>query len=365
MGLTVLTKYTGFLIFPLTALWFLLQRRAFKRKLLPFFSWGVGCLLIAAGLIVTKRMYGETHLIASSLWSLQKFGFVRFLVFLVFLSGVLIVPLVLWITLKWKGWVGGVVLLFGLYLFLSSSIGGFSPSQSILISLWLSTSLILLFHCFRWREWTSKEGVFLLGWFLGFVGMMAFVMGWVAARYFFIAVPAIVFLCVRWVETQVSFLSHKILVGISIVTFAVSAGLAFADYRQAESGRFLVKELKKLDWTGKGRRFYLGESYTMTYALRAGWIPLTGKVVLEKGDVVIVNEVTFPFRWLLRHRKDEFREIYAIPFPTSFPIKIMDVNEGAAFYGSIWGPLPFGLSKGPWERFHVLEVVTPSRRNEP
>jgi len=44
-------------------------------------------------------------------------------------------------------------------------------------------------------------------------------------------------------------------------------------------------------------------------------------------------------------------------YPTWFPIKVMDYHGSAGFYASVWGALPFTLSTGPWEQFHIVEVV--------
>jgi hypothetical protein len=70
----------------------------------------------------------------------------------------------------------------------------------------------------------------------------------------------------------------------------------------------------------------------------------------------LAKEVTMPSLSFLKSPV-VLRRIAVFDYPTHFPIKVMDMQGSAGFYASVWGALPFTFSNGPWERFHLFEVV--------
>jgi hypothetical protein len=185
---------------------------------------------------------------------------------------------------------------------------------------------------------------------------MAVVMGWVAARYYVIVVPAVVMLSVRIVEIKWPQKSFAILRATFLTVLVASAALAYADYNQAETSRLLLRDLDKAGFKGGERHFYTGDSFTVSYLKGRGWVPCFTSTQFQVGDQILVKEVTMPSLTFFK-KPLELREIAVFNYPTRFPIKVMDLRGSAGFYASVWGALPFTFSTGPWERFHLLEVV--------
>jgi hypothetical protein len=75
--------------------------------------------------------------------------------------------------------------------------------------------------------------------------------------------------------------------------------------------------------------------------------------------MILAPERTLPLGWFLRTRPS-VRLVMSFDFPTKFPLRVMDNPSDAGFYASAWGPLPFSVATGPWERFHLFEIIPAS-----
>jgi hypothetical protein len=227
-----------------------------------------------------------------------------------------------------------------------------------LLGLWLVTSFHLFKKIYNDRNfWTKPQDVFLYFWLIEFCLLMLVVMDWVAVRYFLIATPAIVFLSARFIETHFVGKIKSTLGAVCGFTFLISLSLAYADYNQASPGRALGPKLTGMGFNQQGaRRFYLGDSFTMSYLKKYGWVPCFPETELKVGDLVLSKEVTMPLVWFAR-RPYELQPVVEINYPSRFPIKVMDYSGSAGFYASVWGALPFTFSSSPWERFKIYEVT--------
>lgn len=349
IGLALVTKYTAMLAIPVLATWTYLNRASVKRPRLLSLPIVISFAFLAAYMGVTKLLYGEGHLFTASRGTLVNAGFGKFLVLMEFLSGATIAPLLVWPALSRRQAAGGVVLFVVLASFLASALGGFEWTQSIVMSLWLSTSLMMVVASF-----SSDRFLFL--WLLGFLFMMFFVMPWVAARYYLIGLPPLVFCAARLIETRRPDWAKNILIAGIGLTAAVGLSLAYADYRQAESSRAVVVELRRKNLLAGDQNHYFSPAFTMTYLANEGWKPVSDLSALAPGDRVVTSEVSFPLFW--RYRGDQpIKLVATIDCPASFPVRVMDARGGAGFYGSAWGPFPFSFSNGPWERFHLFEIM--------
>ncbi len=357
MGLAILTKYpTGFII-PLTMLWAYLRRKKIKTRWMVFVPWVIGTLFLIAYSVWTAHLYGRPHILAASGRMVQVYGWTKILVFLVFFSGSMLVPLVGWSFVGTR-----IRILFGILVittaaFLMGPSGGFTLLQSFLIGLWSVTSLVFLLAVLSAFDlWEKPKDLFLFLWTVGFIGMMLIVMGWVAVRYYVIVVPAVVMMSVRLLEMRNREKAESRLLPILFLTILFSGLLAYADYKQAEPSRLVPAELEKAGYTGGERHFFLGDSFTMSYLKRTGWVPCFPETEFKKGDWVLAKEVTMPQVWFYR-KPLVLKEIAKFNYSTRFPLKVMDNQGSAGFYASVWGALPFTFSNSPWERFHLFEIV--------
>jgi len=357
MGLAILTKYTALLILPLTGLWIFLRWKKIGRKFIFLIPWAIGLLFLGWYSWWTAQNYGAPHILAASQRMVKVFGWGKYIVFFVFLSGSTLIPLFVWglIPRRMVIFNGAFILLLGI--FLSSDVGGFTLLQGNLISLWFITSI--LFATFFWQlrdRWVYPRDPFLYGWFLGFIAMMFIVMGWVAVRYYVLVVPAIIMLSVRMVEIRFPSRAKEVFKGALIVLMVFTSALAYADYKQAEPSRLLVQDLQENGFEGGRRHFYLGDSFTMSYLREEGWIPCFPETEFQVGDQVLAKEVTMPLIWFGK-KPLILKSLATFNYPTHFPLKVMDYHGSAGFYASVWGALPFTFSTGPWERFHLFEVT--------
>lgn len=358
MGLAVLTKYPALLIVPVTFLWWLFNFKSLRRPWIFFVAWGISFLFLLGFSLYTAHVYGEPHILAASRRMMVS-GNVAKLAFFVFFAGATIVPVVawwvngIWINLLLAG--GGV----GIAGFLASRFGGFSVWQAGLFAFWTCSSfaffVALLVFYFKWG-WIYPRDHFLVGWILGFVLMMSYVMPWVAARYYLIALPAIVFLGARFIECRWGKNARKIMAGLLAGMVVLGAGLAYADYQQAETNRRLVGDLKSRGFSGGPGHYYLGDSFTMSYMKNEGWTPCFPDTQFRVGDLVLGRSVTMPLVWF-KKCPIEVKIVKAFDYPTWFPVKVMDYHGSAGFYASVWGVLPFTFSSVPWERYYLVEVT--------
>jgi hypothetical protein len=306
----------------------------------------------------TAHLYGRPHILAASQRMVSVFGWPKALVFFVFFSGVIIAPLVAWAAIGARRAALYSVLVVGLAVFFASSRGGFSPGQAVLLGLWLVTTILFLVAFpLQHAKWIFPRDAFLYLWITGFFAMMFVVMGWVAARYYVIVVPAAVFAAVRLVEMKWPSAAPRILRGMIAATFFLSGVLAYADYNQAGSARKLANDLRAAGIAGGERHFYLGDSFTVSYLRSEGWTPSFPETVFQPGDLVVAHEVTMPLIWFFKKHL-ELREVARFEYSTKCPVKVMHFAGSAGFYASVWGALPFTFTPGPWERYHLLEVVS-------
>jgi len=364
MGCAFLSKYTALLILPVTGVWWLLNLKisqrscqGLKRPWIYVVAWGIGLLFLLAYSAWTAHLYGRPHILAASERMVRTSGWGKWLVFFVFMSGATLAPLLSWgLAGLRRSLVVGLVS-FSLGTFLSTRMGGFTWIQGQLIALWFTTSLLFLGQLVvRGLMWQGVVDRFLLLWVLSFMVMMFVVMDWVAVRYYVIVTPALIFLLARLVEDKWPVRGALVLSAAAAVLLVVTGGIGYADYKQSDASRNLVGTLEANGFEGGDRHFYLGDSFTMSYLMHHGWTACFPDTVFRVGDQIIGNEVTMPLKWFAR-RPVVLREIAQFEYPSRFPIKIMDYEGSAGFYASVWGALPFTISLGPWERFHLFEVV--------
>jgi hypothetical protein len=285
------------------------------------------------------------------------FGWSKLLVFLVFYSGTILLPIIAWGAVGIKRSILYLFLTTALARFFASAVGGFNVSQAVLMAFWTVTTVLFLLAFINERNaWVFPRDFFVFGWVIGFFLMMFVVMGWVAARYYTIVVPATAFLTVRLIEMKWPNRAALVLRCLCACVFVSSAVLAYADYKQADTMRQVAQELKEKNFRGGERHFFLGDSFISSYLKKDGWVPCFPETTLQAGDWVLSREVAMPLIGFYR-RPIERREIARFEYPTRFPVKVMHFQGSAGFYASVWGALPFTFYQGPWERFRLYEIV--------
>lgn len=364
MGMAAVTKYPALVLLPLTAGWLLLRWKKLDNRWRFVIPWGIALVFFLGYSGYTAWLYGSPHVMAASQRMVKLFGWGKYFVFFVFFSGVIFAPLLSWgIIERRRGLIAGAGLAF-LLVVLSSPFGGFSVTQSLLLTILFGTSVVFLWAWFRQNDrWIYPRDQFLMLWAILFILEMFVVMGWVAARYYVIVVPAVVWMMQRMIETRWRAKAAVLLTALLAAQVVFGGALAYADYRQAEPSRRIGAALRARGITGGERRFYLGDSFTMSYLKREGWQPYFSTVSLRPGDLILFKEITMPQMTFFKDHKS-LRPVVTVEYPSGFPLKVMDYYGSAGFYASVWGALPFTFSFGPWERFHVLEITKENAPND-
>jgi hypothetical protein len=358
LGLGLMTKYTAILLVGLQAAWVLVYARHLRGVKLLAVAWAVGALLFAASATLVQWRYGVNHLTASSDVVLHWPTAGKIMILLVFLSGVSIMPVFLCARFAFA-WRTATFAAFALLAAaFASSWGGVTVATSLWLALWLVSGVAMTILVVRTiARWNNRDDVFLGCWFALFVVMMSVVMPWSAGRYCLIAIPAVIFSAVRCFERAPR--ARAWLVGSLVVVLALSGCLAYADYQEAQAGRRIVTSLKAAQLFDGPHRFYFADAFNMTYMERAGWQPCGDPSSLQAGDLILAPERSLPMAWFLRSHPS-VKLVRSFEYPTRFPFRVMDNPSDAGFYASAWGPLPFSVTKGPWERFDLFEIIPAS-----
>lgn len=362
MGATLLTKYTGGFVVILAGLYWLLEGDAEGRRR----PWPLLFLLIPAAVLAgwnawTAALYGAPHLTASAARVMQSFSLIHVLAFLSFFGGVLLFPLESW-AWAWRRPVrGGVAAAAAAVLagFLVSRFGGFSPVQAVSLSLLFSGAALFFIRVFSSRpDGRVPTDLFLALWLAVASVQMIAVMQWVAARYYLTLLPPAVLLLLRLWAREAPHAPRALsrrAAAWGAALFLFTGGLAVADYVQAGVGRRIVRDLARDGRVpGAGRRcFYAGDSFSGSLLGYAGWEALFPSTVLKPGDWVLYHQVVMPAWWF---RPAGVSVVASYAYPSRWPLRLMDNQGTAGFYASAWGALPWTFSRGPLERYLLLEV---------
>ena len=355
-GAAILTKYPGVLLLPVLGAYVWTRGWSRPSAVRLAVASGLGIAALVAYSAWTAALYGAPHVLAASGRMVRAFGWAKPVVFFVFFSGATILPLLAWRALRFR-----TALYFALAgslaaFFFATPMGGFTRAPALLLGLWLATSgAFLASSSALWRRPDHSSDRFLILWIAGFIAMMYVVMGWVAGRYFLLAVPALGFAVTRLAERKAAARAKTWLSVLLAAELAVGGAMAYADYRQADASRRIGADLAARGYSGGPGRYFLGDAFTVSYLRERGWIPAFPSTEFETGDLLLVKEITMPQWWVLG-RGLPLRKKDVFEYPTVFPLKVMDYHGSAGFYASLWGALPFTLSNSPWERFLLVEV---------
>jgi len=340
MGSALITKYTGVFLFPLTLLWSLLYWKKIVRTYLILIPWCVAMVFLVAYSLWTANLYGAPHILAASKRMIRVMGWSQPFILAIFLSGVSLLPVLLWTIVSKRLLVVGSLLGFIVMILFSSPYGGFSLFQGFFYGFLFATTILLLGQLIPFRKVAIyPRDIFLALWVLGFLLMMVMVVGWVAARYFIIVIPGLIFLLTRFVEIRFPNQFNSLLKGALAFCLCFTSFLAYADYKQADPSRDIGDRLIEAGYSGGEGKYYLGDSFTMSYLKDFGWTPWFPGTKHQIGDQILSKRVTMPpiYAW---RKEIHVQRIDSFDYPTWFPLKVMDYKGSAGFYASLWGGAP-------------------------
>jgi 4-amino-4-deoxy-L-arabinose transferase-like glycosyltransferase len=363
MGLTILTKYTGAFVVILAGAYWLLEGDAEgRRRPMPILFLLIPAAVLAGWNAWNVATYGASHLVESSKRVMQTFAWNHILIFLTFFSGVFLFPLASW-GWAWrrKGLGASAISVAAAFaVFLASPLGGFSLLQGSLMSLLFVGGILFFAQVLsEGRDPRVKTDFFLLAWLLVGAAQMIYVMQWVAARYYLTILPPAALLAMRaWARGAPDnpHAAARRAAAWAVGMFLFTAGLATADWVQSETSRAVARDAARDGIDARARRcFYLGDSFSSSHLRYAGWRPAFADTPLQPGDLLMHQEVVMP-RWWFKTSAVKTRLVKVYEYPSRWPLRVMDNQGAAGFYASAWGALPWTFSRGPLERFSLLEV---------
>ncbi|MDP3938308.1 MAG: glycosyltransferase family 39 protein [Deltaproteobacteria bacterium] len=375
MGLCALAKYFGLALTPLLLAYGLFRERRAGAWLLVFL---IPVAIVGAYQFYVRARYGLDPLMdvaqyALTLESKSRYSYPeKLLVGLVFLGGCLL-PTLLFAPLCWSRSVlaGGLgALVAGAAAVpLVGELGGFPLAAAgairwgvalqVVIFALAGAQIIALAAADLSRR--RDAGALLLVLWVGGVWIFATFTNWTTtARAVLPAAPAVGIVIARRLSlTESAFsLSRKRFITIALVVgLLISGAVAWGDYRLAGSARSAAEELSGRYARGGSRLFFQGGWGFQHYMEKAGATRTSWDgTQFSPGDILLVpgqGSNLFPPPQNLTRVLEEVKYT-----PTSW-ISVMSKLEGAGFYASLFGPLPFVFGPTSPERYYAFRVEKP------
>lgn len=375
MAFATLAKYNGICLIPLLAAHGWLEKRTVGR-------WAIFLLIPIVALSAhewwTFQLYGHPHFFNSNQYAQahQTFhGLAKLLKAfnaLTFTGGCFVIALFCAPWLWSKRALN--LILSGAALFLALAVvggmmtsnypwlaGGRLSSAAIQTWLWTAAGLcvLALAAAEAWHKRDANSWLLAL-WVWGIFIFAAFIYWMVNARVLLPMAPAVAILVARRLEQNRFALPAGIKIAV-VASAALSLLVAQADFQMANAARKGAEEISDKYSNLAGRLWIEGHWGFQFYMQSAGAWPLDfDHLHLAAGDRLVLaeqNSNEFP----ISPKITVLEEVFSQP---DFPwLTTLNVNFGAGFYSSLWGPLPFALGAIPPEKFFVYVLKKPEEKS--
>lgn len=240
-------------------------------------------------------------------------------------------------------------------------------AEALLMPLFLALGLLYLGNAFlaggrrffsASHETRAKGGVLML-WIAGVALAVLFLLPYSSVKYLLPAFPPLVLLFVWMVEDRFDAdRVRKVLLTAVIATAALGALVSLSDYELAASKRFFAEEYG-IGYGGEaeatGNRLWFSSEFGVRYYMeKQGSRELSERSQVKDGDLVVLPMIAgsrIPAEFEKR-----LTLVDSISLNSLWPVRVTDHRAGAGFYGSRWGPLPYSLSTGSLDEYHVYRI---------
>ena len=373
IGLGCWTKFTALALVPLLAIYGLCRKRqigwwaaallvpllfAGAYEYITFRLYGKGLFLTAASFSTTSNTLRHGQFLEKEALGLSFMGgcFMPVLFYApwlwsrsALLKGLCIVAPFLLVPLCFESW----------HRFLWDEAGGFSWLMFLQSGVFLAAG-VHIFAVVIEDFWTRRDArSLLLGlWVLG-VFVFATRINWtINGRSFLPMLPAVGILAARRFEQRRASsrpIRERQLAVPALIACALCLFLAAADEATADGARIAARRLCGKYRQGGRLVWFQGHWGFQYYMEQLGGKPFerTG-ATWNWGDFVIipvgaVNSFELPDKIV--------RQLEIVEYPSGIPCSIMSRATGAAFYASVWGPLPYSIGSSERQRYQVLELT--------
>jgi 4-amino-4-deoxy-L-arabinose transferase-like glycosyltransferase len=225
------------------------------------------------------------------------------------------------------------------------------------VFVWLTGGMFVLALAIA-EVWQKRDAAswLLALWVVGVLAFSAFFNWTVNTRSILPMAPAVALLMFRRLEQNRSELPATI--GFPIIAAAIlSLLVAQTDFQEASISRQATQLICARYAGAPGRLWFEGHWGLQYYLQSAGAWPLdSDRLDLVPGDLLIVPEENSNAE-LVTSKIADLHEALKLTGPHG--LATLNINLGAGFYSSQWGPLPFAFGSVPPEKYFVYVLKNP------
>ncbi|MHB1391219.1 MAG: glycosyltransferase family 39 protein [Thermoleophilia bacterium] len=209
------------------------------------------------------------------------------------------------------------------------------------------------------RRDVDRAYLFLGLWLLAVGVMVVVALPHATAKYTLPLLAPLVLLLLMEVETAVpARLARGLLIAAFALTCVSGVIVSAADYEMAASNQDFVQEFAaQFNPEPGGDVWFVGEWGFRHYMEARGYRYLTSTNDSPRdGDVVVRAEFSdWPLSPSVRSR---MQLMQTVSMDWALPVRVMNFDADAGFYGTYWGNLPYAITSKPVERYEIFRIGT-------
>ena len=202
----------------------------------------------------------------------------------------------------------------------------------------------------------DRDFLFLALWLISILAAIVILLPHTPAKYYLPVFAPLILLMFREVETV--FTSRRIATGFAVLAIVLSLvtgfWLSLADYELARAYKDFALSIQSR-YRPSGTVWFVGEWGFRHYMEQQNYKYLTSdSTAPKKGDLII--EPSYMQRPVAPSLQSRMHLIGEPAANWDVPVRVMNMQADAGFYGTYWGRLPFTITSLPLERFKVYVV---------
>lgn len=243
--------------------------------------------------------------------------------------------------------------------------GHYPVSTGILFTIFLTAGGIMLYavagdiliNLWRYvkKQNVDRDYIFLAGWLIAVMGVVVILLPHATAKYTLPFLPPLVLILFKELEgLRLKRLAKWLAIAAFGLTLITATIVSAADYTLAQSSRDFVSNFSER-YGATGTVWFVGEWGFRHYMEAQDYRYLSSADESPApGDIIVRAEFSdWPLAGGLR---DRMQLIETSRAGWKVPVRVMNFDAGAGFYGTYWGGLPFAISSEPVEKFEVFRV---------
>ena len=244
--------------------------------------------------------------------------------------------------------------------------GELSTSGALLYAVFMAATLVALgailintatqLLALAQRRQADMDILFLGLWLSLGLATMILLLPHASVKYYLPVLAPLVLLLIRELEVRLrpAALVRGLVVASLALTLVVGLIISMVDYRYAQSYRDFAREVS-WRYPDAGTVWFIGEWGFRYYLEQEGYRYLTSdSIEPAPGDIILEASL---MNWPISPQVASRRELIdTMVSDWEFPVRVMNFNASAGYYGSYWGALPYAFTSEPVESFRVYRV---------